>query len=234
LRPHLRGVDCSSGRRKQHGSFGTHLASKVGVDVLKKGGNVIDAAVAVGYALAVVYPSAGNLGGGGFMIVQLADGRKTFLDFREKAPLAATADMYLDKDSNAIKGLSTVGHLAVGVPGTVSGLEVAREKYGTKKRAELIAPSIQLAERGFTLGQGDVDMLRTALIACHSRDENRSIVFHSWPPIQNMIQNDYSGLSLQARLEQSGKGWPNTSENPRPKHSDEGRTEARSGCHQLS
>jgi gamma-glutamyltranspeptidase/glutathione hydrolase len=139
-----------------------HLASKVGVDVLKKGGNVIDAAVAVGYALAVVYPSAGNLGGGGFMIVQLADGRKTVLDFREKALLAATADMCLDKDSNAIKGLSTVGHLAVGVPGTVSGLEVAREKYGTKKRAELIAPSIQLAERGFALEQGDVDMLRTA------------------------------------------------------------------------
>jgi gamma-glutamyltranspeptidase/glutathione hydrolase len=108
-----------------------HLASKVGVDVLKRGGNAVDAAVAVGYALAVVYPAAGNLGGGGFMTVQLADGRKTFLDFREKAPLAATANMYLDKDGTVIKGLSTNGHLAVGVPGSVSGMEYAREKYGT-------------------------------------------------------------------------------------------------------
>nr|WP_251010977.1 gamma-glutamyltransferase [Variovorax paradoxus] len=139
-----------------------HLATKIGVDVLKRGGNAIDSAVAVGYALAVVYPAAGNLGGGGFMTVQLADGRKTFLDFREKAPLAATANMYLDKDGNVVKGLSTNGHLAVGVPGTVSGLELAREKYGTMKRDALIAPSIALAERGFVLEQGDIDMLATA------------------------------------------------------------------------
>ncbi|WP_432730667.1 gamma-glutamyltransferase [Variovorax sp. W6] len=139
-----------------------HLASKVGVDVLKRGGNAVDAAVAVGYALAVVYPAAGNLGGGGFMTVQLADGRKTFLDFREKAPLAATANMYLDKDGNVIKGLSTKGHLAVGVPGSVSGMEYAREKYGTMKRGELLAPSIQLAEKGFALQQGDIDLLATA------------------------------------------------------------------------
>jgi gamma-glutamyltranspeptidase/glutathione hydrolase len=200
LRPHLRGVDCSSGRRKQHGSFGTHLASKVGVDVQKKGGNVIDAAVAVGYALAVVYPSAGNLGGGGFMIVQLADGRKTFLDFREKAPLAATADMYLDKDSNAIKGLSTVGHLAVGVPGTVSGLEVAREKYGTKKRAELIAPSIQLAERGFALEQGDVDMLRTATAAFKNDPATAAIFLNKGEPYdvgEKLVQKDL-GKTLRA------------------------------------
>lgn len=139
-----------------------HLATKVGVQVLKDGGNAVDAAVAVGYALAVVYPAAGNLGGGGFMTVQLADGRKTFLDFREKAPLAASANMYLDKDGNVVKGLSTRGHLAVGVPGSVSGLEYAREKYGTMKRATLLAPAIALAERGFALDQGDIDMLRTA------------------------------------------------------------------------
>ncbi len=107
------------------------LATHVGVDVLRRGGNAIDAAVAVGYALAVVYPAAGNLGGGGFMTIQLADGRKTFLDFREKAPLAATADMYLDAAGNVVKGASTNGHLAVGVPGTVAGLETARAKYGT-------------------------------------------------------------------------------------------------------
>jgi gamma-glutamyltranspeptidase/glutathione hydrolase len=93
-----------------------HLATEVGVDVLRRGGNAVDAAVAVGYALAVVYPGSGNLGGGGFMTLQLADGRKTFLDFREKAPLAATANMYLDAAGNVIKGSTTTGHLAVGVP----------------------------------------------------------------------------------------------------------------------
>ncbi|MDO7896081.1 gamma-glutamyltransferase [Pseudomonas citrulli] len=139
-----------------------HLATHVGVDVLKNGGNAVDAAVAVGYALAVVYPAAGNLGGGGFMTLQLADGRKTFLDFREKAPLAATANMYLDKDGNVVPELSTRGHLAVGVPGTVSGMELALQKYGSKPRAELIAPAIRLAEEGFTLEQGDVDLLETA------------------------------------------------------------------------
>ncbi len=139
-----------------------HLATKIGVDVLKNGGNAVDAAVAVGYALAVVYPAAGNLGGGGFMTVQLADGRKTFLDFREKAPLAATANMYLDKDGNVIKGASTTGHLAVAVPGSVSGFEMARAKYGTMPRAALIAPAIKHAEEGFELQQGDVDILRVA------------------------------------------------------------------------
>jgi len=135
------------------------LATRIGVDVLRNGGNAIDAAVDVGYALAVVYPAAGNLGGGGFMTLQLADGRKTFVDFREKAPLAATASMYLDANGNVVPDLSTRGHLAVAVPGTVSGLEYAREKYGTMPRARLIAPSVALAERGFVLAQGDVDML---------------------------------------------------------------------------
>ncbi len=139
-----------------------HLATGVGVNVLKHGGNAVDAAVAVGYALAVVYPAAGNLGGGGFMTIRFADGRKTFLDFRERAPRAATRDMYLDKDGKVIDGLSTTGWLAVGVPGTVSGLEYARKKYGTKTRAALIDPAIELAEDGFTLDQADVDMLATA------------------------------------------------------------------------
>src|ERR1700726_4040104 len=136
-----------------------HLATRVGVDVLKDGGNAVDAAVAVGYALAVVYPAAGNIGGGGFMTIQLADGRKTFLDFREKAPLAATANMYLDKNGNVIPGLSTKGYLAVGVPGTVSGMEMALTKYGTMKRAHLIEPAIRYAQEGFVLDQGDVDIL---------------------------------------------------------------------------
>jgi gamma-glutamyltranspeptidase/glutathione hydrolase len=170
-----------------------HLATQVGVDVLKRGGNAIDSAVAVGYALAVVYPAAGNLGGGGFMTVQLADGRKTFLDFREKAPLAATANMYLDKDGNVVKGLSTTGHLAVGVPGTVSGLEMAREKYGTMKRAALIAPAITLAERGFALQQGDVDMLLTSTADFKKDADSGAIFMNKGEPFavgQKLVQKD--------------------------------------------
>ncbi len=139
-----------------------HLATRVGVDVLREGGNAVDAAVAVGYALAVVYPAAGNLGGGGFMTVQLADGRKTFLDFREKAPLAARPDMYLDANGAVVRGASTSGHLAVAVPGTVSGLEYARQKYGTMTRAALMAPAIRYAAEGFALDAGDVEMFDTA------------------------------------------------------------------------
>jgi gamma-glutamyltranspeptidase / glutathione hydrolase len=148
----------------EHGMVVTaqHLATGVGVDILKRGGNAVDAAIAVGYALAVVYPAAGNLGGGGFMTIRFADGRRTFLDFRETAPRAASRDMYLDKDGKIVEGLSTVGWLAVGVPGTVSGLEYARKTYGTMRRAALIDPAIDLAEDGFVLDQGDVDMLASA------------------------------------------------------------------------
>jgi gamma-glutamyltranspeptidase/glutathione hydrolase len=139
-----------------------HLATKVGVEVLKAGGNAIDAAVAVGYALAVVYPAAGNLGGGGFMTIRLADGRRTFIDFREKAPLAAKRDMYLDRDGNVIPKASLVGHLAVAVPGSVAGFEHARARYGTMQRERLVAPAIILAEEGFTLQPGDVHLLGVA------------------------------------------------------------------------
>ena len=161
-----------------------HLATKVGVDVLKRGGNAVDAAVAVGYALAVVYPAAGNLGGGGFMTIELADGRKTFLDFREMAPKGATANMYLDKDGNVIKGLSTKGHLAVGVPGSVSGMEEAREKYGTMKRADLIAPAIQFADEGFALEQGDIDLLQTATQDFQEDPATAAIFLNNGKPFQ--------------------------------------------------
>ncbi len=186
-----------------------HLASRVGVDVLKDGGNAVDAAVAVGYALAVVYPAAGNLGGGGFMTIQLADGRTTFLDFREKAPLAATANMYLDKDGNVIKGASTNGHLAVGVPGTVSGMELAREKYGTMKRAALIAPAIKYAQDGFVLDQGDVDMLRTATDD-FKKDAATGVIFlnkgEPFAPGQKLVQKDLA-TTLKAISDKGEDGF---------------------------
>ena len=132
------------------------LASEIGVDVLKSGGNAVDAAVAVGYALAVVYPSAGNIGGGGFMTIRLKDGRTSFLDFRERAPLGASKDMYLDADGNVAPGRSTAGYLAVGVPGSVAGFETALTRFGTLPRAALMAPAIRLAREGFALEDGDV------------------------------------------------------------------------------
>ncbi|TIM41230.1 MAG: gamma-glutamyltransferase [Mesorhizobium sp.] len=145
----------------EHGMVVTaqHLASEVGVEVLKKGGNAVDAAVAVGYALAVVYPNAGNIGGGGFMTIRFNDGRSTFLDFRERAPLASTKTMYLDRDGKPVKGASLDGYLAVGVPGSVAGFETAREKYGTLTRQDLMAPAIRYARDGFVLEQGDVASL---------------------------------------------------------------------------
>ncbi|KAB0519823.1 MULTISPECIES: gamma-glutamyltransferase [Pseudomonas] len=190
-----------------------HLATHVGVDVLKAGGNAVDAAVAVGYALAVVYPAAGNLGGGGFMTVQLADGRKTFLDFREKAPLAATADMYLDKDGNVIDGLSAKGHLAVGVPGTVSGMELALSKYGTLKRAQVIAPAIKLAENGFALEQGDIDLLHTATGEFEKDKDMRAIFLHNGQPMQvgqKLVQKDLAKTLKEISAKGSDgfyKGW---------------------------
>jgi gamma-glutamyltranspeptidase / glutathione hydrolase len=148
----------------EHGMVVTaqHLASEVGIEVLKKGGNAVDAAVAVGYALAVVYPNAGNIGGGGFMTIRFKDGRSTFLDFRERAPLAATKTMYLDRDGKPVKGASLDGYLAVGVPGSVAGFETAREKYGTLTRQDLMAPAIGYAKDGFVLEQGDAASLEGA------------------------------------------------------------------------
>ncbi|MDE2220392.1 MAG: gamma-glutamyltransferase, partial [Gammaproteobacteria bacterium] len=135
------------------------LASEAGLDVLRRGGNAVDAAVATAYALAVTFPEAGNLGGGGFMLIRMADGRETFVDFRETAPLGATRDMYLDATGKPDPLRSTRGHLSAGVPGTVAGLELARAKYGTRARAELVAPALRLAAQGFVLDQGDADFL---------------------------------------------------------------------------
>jgi gamma-glutamyltranspeptidase/glutathione hydrolase len=126
------------------------LASDAGLEILKRGGNAVDAAVAVGFALAVTYPGAGNIGGGGFMMIHLADGRTAALDYREMAPMASTHDMYLDASGNPTKA-STEGHLASGVPGAVAGMAEAVAKYGKLSLAEVMAPAIRLAEGGFTV-----------------------------------------------------------------------------------
>ncbi len=128
-------------------------ADAVGQAVLQAGGNAIDAAVAAGYAMAVTHPSCGNIGGGGFAIIHLADGTDTCVDFREKAPLAATRDMYLDKDGKVIPNESLFTYRAVGVPGSVAGFSAMLEKYGTKSLDSVIAPAIKLAKDGFTISR---------------------------------------------------------------------------------
>lgn len=135
-------------------------ATDVGVAVLKSGGNAVDAAVAIGFALAVTHPYAGNIGGGGFMLARFADGRTTFVDFREAAPLAASRDMYLDAKGDVTRD-SLEGWRAAGVPGTVRGLELAHKQYGRKSWAELIRPAVELARKGFPLSYAQAETLRS-------------------------------------------------------------------------
>ncbi|SUH01403.1 gamma-glutamyltranspeptidase [Salmonella enterica subsp. enterica] len=125
------------------------MATQVGVDILKQGGNAVDAAVAVGYALAVTHPQAGNLGGGGFMLLRTKDGATTAIDFREMAPAGATRDMFLDEQGNADAKKSLTSHLASGTPGTVAGFSLALEKYGTMPLNKVVRPAMKLAEEGF-------------------------------------------------------------------------------------
>src|SRR5438477_11178575 len=125
------------------------LGSQAGIEILKRGGNAVDAAVATAFALAVVEPAAGNIGGGGFMLIRLADGSTTLLDYREVAPGKATRDMYIRKDGKLDEEASVLGYKAVAVPGTVAGLELALKKFGTMKLAAVMEPAIRLAENGF-------------------------------------------------------------------------------------
>ncbi len=138
------------------------LASQAGVAILRKGGNAVDAAVAVGFALAVVQPAAGNLGGGGFMLVRMADGRTGFVDYRETAPGRATRDMYIGPDGKLNSEAATLGYRAVSIPGTVAGMELALRTYGTMQWAEVMAPAIRLAEQGFPVGEKLARSLRAA------------------------------------------------------------------------
>ena len=180
------------------------LASEVGVRIMQQGGNAVDAAVAVGYALAVVNPCCGNIGGGGFMTIHLADGRNTFLNFREMAPAAATERMYLDAQGNPIKNLSLYGYLAAGVPGTVMGLDRALAEYGRLPRSKVMAPAIKLARGGFILNRGDTDILDTKVDRL-SKDPAAAKIFlrpdgKPFQPGDRLVQKDLaSTLELIAR-----------------------------------
>jgi gamma-glutamyltranspeptidase / glutathione hydrolase len=131
------------------------LASRAGVEIMQAGGNAVDAAVATGFALAVVHPAAGNIGGGGFMLIRMADGKAHFLDYREKAPAAATRDMFLDAQGNVIPGASEIGYKSIGVPGSVAGMVFAEQKYGKLSLKQVMAPALRLAREGYALTWGE-------------------------------------------------------------------------------
>ncbi len=158
------------------------LASQAGVEMMKAGGNAIDAAVATGFALAVVHPSAGNIGGGGFMLVRMNDGETHFLDFREKAPAKATATMYQDSQGNVIPNLSRVGYLASGVPGSVKGMVHAQKQFGKLTLKQVMQPAIRLAREGYALSWDD------------ARSMTRDTGLAQFPDSKRIFQND-------------GKGW---------------------------
>ncbi|EEQ01264.1 Gamma-glutamyltranspeptidase [Yersinia rohdei ATCC 43380] len=171
-----------------------YLASQVGADILKMGGNAVDAAVAVGYAQAVVNPCCGNIGGGGFMTIHLADGTDTFINFRETAPAAASADMYLDKEGKVTKDASLYGYLAAGVPGTVLGLDNAQSKYGKLTRQQVMAPAIKLAREGFVLTRADTDILDTTVKRFRQDPESARIFLRqngdALQPGDRLVQSD--------------------------------------------
>jgi gamma-glutamyltranspeptidase / glutathione hydrolase len=163
------------------------LAADVGVAVLKSGGNAVDAAVAVGFALAVTYPYAGNIGGGGFMLIRMADGRTSFIDFREKAPSKASRNMYLDADGKLTRD-SIIGWRAAGVPGTVRGFELAQKKYGRQSWTELLQPAIELASKGFPVSHFMMQSLHASADYLSQYPESKLIflkgsAFYDWNEI---------------------------------------------------
>jgi gamma-glutamyltranspeptidase/glutathione hydrolase len=160
------------------------IASEVGANILRQGGNAIDAAVAVGYALAVVNPCCGNIGGGGFMTIHLANGNNIFLNFREKAPLKANKNMFLDAEQNVIPNQSTIGYLAVGVPGTVLGLDTALQRYGTMTRKQVMAPAIRIAEKGYIVTPFEAAKIKQYAPAFRTQPNIMAIYFKHDEPIQ--------------------------------------------------
>src|SRR5580658_4835799 len=154
------------------------LASRAGVEIMQAGGNAVDAAVATGFALAVVHSPAGNIGGGGFMLIRMADGQTHFLDYREKAPAAATRDMYLDAQGNVIEGASEIGYKSIGVPGSVAGMVYAEQKYGKLTLQQVMAPAIRLAREGYPLSWRE------------ARDFQRDKYLSKFPESRRIFQRD--------------------------------------------
>ena len=192
--------------RARHGMVVTvePHATAVGLKILQSGGNAVDAAVAVGFALAVTHPGAGNIGGGGFMLVRMADGRTTFIDFRERAPLAATRNMYVDAAGKATRD-STVGYRASGVPGTVRGMEMAWQKFGSKKWDELVGPAQELASKGYALTDGEATSMRGAGRGLSAYPESNRIFLRGgkyYEPGETFVQADL-GRVLE-RISRSG------------------------------
>lgn len=179
------------------------LASQAGLAMLKAGGNAVDAAVAVGFTLAVALPNAGNLGGGGFMMVHTADGRDIALDFREMAPSGASRDMYLDAQGKVVNGRSLFTHLAVGVPGSVAGLTHAQQKWGKLSLAQVMAPAIRLAEHGYPVSLTLAETLAKTAKTMGQWPATRAIFWRNGKPLQAgdlLVQKDLAhSLRLIAR-----------------------------------
>lgn len=196
----------------QNGMVATEqaLATQVGLDILKQGGNAVDAAVAVGFALAVVLPNAGNIGGGGFMVVYDAKTKQSVaLDFREVAPLKATKDMYLDQDGNVVDGKSLFTHFAVGVPGTVAGMEHALKNWGSMSLSQVIAPAIELADKGFVVSATLGETLSAEKDNLAKWQDSKAIFFKGDEPLglgDLLVQKDLA-KSLQLIAEQGGKAF---------------------------
>lgn len=190
-----------------------HYATEVGVDVLKKGGNAVDAAVAMGYALAVTYPCCGNIGGGGFMLIHFANGKNTFINFREKAPQAISTKLFLDAQGKPIKDKSTYGYLAAGIPGTVLGLNTALNKYGTWQRKAVMQPAIDLAKNGFILTAGDLEILNSSLENFKAQPNVAAIFLNHNQPYQvgdRLIQKDLA-QTLETIAKEGSKAFYNGS-----------------------
>jgi gamma-glutamyltranspeptidase/glutathione hydrolase len=187
--------------RAEHGMVASvdALATQVGVDILKQGGNAVDAAVAVGYALAVTHPQAGNLGGGGFMLLRTKDGKTTAIDFREMAPEKASRDMFLDEQGNADSKKSLTSPLASGTPGTVAGFSLALEKYGTMPLAKVIQPAYKLARDGYIVNEALADDLKQYGSEVLPGHENSKAIF--WKKNGNLLQK--GDRLVQANLAKS-------------------------------
>lgn len=196
----------------KHGMVATeqHLATEVGLSILKEGGNAIDAAVAVGFALAVVLPNAGNIGGGGFMVLHDAKTGEDFaIDFREVAPLKAHKDLYLDEKGNVVDGKSLFTHFAVGVPGTVAGMEYALKKWGTMPLEKVIQPAIKLAEQGFIVSDTLADTLKIEKDNLGKWESTKAIFFKDGEPLASgdrLIQKDLAH-SLKLIAKQGSKAF---------------------------